>query len=60
MKMVAGRGKDEQDLKWILTDAPVDYTALRTVVKKYLGPYAADELDATRQIAVWEKRGKKE
>lgn len=59
MKMVAGRGKDEQDLKWILTDSDVSYSALRTVVKKHLGPYAADELDATRKIAAWEKKGRK-
>jgi hypothetical protein len=58
MKMVAGRGKDQQDLAWILTDSGVSYKELRALVKKHLGPYAADELDQVRKTAVWERKGR--
>ena len=56
MKMAAGRGKDEQDLHFILSRPGVSYRAIREVIARHLGPYAGDELDAIRTIAAWEKR----
>jgi hypothetical protein len=57
MKMVAGRGKDAQDLQFILLDSGVSYKKLRSVVAEHLGEYAADELDALKQTAAWEREG---
>lgn len=51
MKMAAGRGKDLQDLGFILTRSGVNYKTLRNVVVEHLGPYAGDELDALRATA---------
>jgi hypothetical protein len=55
MKMVAGRGKNEQDLHFALTHPRLNYKIARAVVAQHLGPYAADELDAIRDVARWEK-----
>lgn len=59
MKLAAGRGKDMQDLAFILLDTNVDYVKLRAVVTKHLGPYAADELDAYKRTAAWEREGRR-
>lgn len=59
MKLAAGRGKDLADLQFILLDAKINYTALRGIVKNHLGPYAADELDSIKQVATWERKGRK-
>ncbi len=56
MKMAAGRGKDQQDLAWILVESGVSYPVLRKVVLQHLGPYAADELDALKRTAAWERK----
>jgi hypothetical protein len=58
MKMVAGRGKDQQDLQFILLDSGVSYKKLRSVVAEHLGVYAADELDALKQTAAWERKAR--
>jgi hypothetical protein len=56
MKMASGRSKDEQDLHFLLTRPGMSYKTIREVVARHLGPYAADELDAIRDVAAWEKR----
>ena len=59
MKMVAGRGKDEADLEWILVESKAKYTDVRRVVSNYLGKYAATELDAQLDLARWQKKRKR-
>ena len=55
LKMAAGRGKDELDVKFLLGSGRVDYTAARWIVKKYLGEYAARVLDSLRDEVEWTK-----
>lgn len=62
MKLAAGRGKDEQDLEFILCDASsrdAKYADVRAIVKQHLGVYAADELDAFRDLAKWRRKAGK-
>lgn len=58
MKLAAHRGKDLQDLGFILTATGVNYQKLRAVVTKHLGEEAGDDLDAYRLSAKWERGGK--
>lgn len=56
MKMAAGRGKDVLDLKFLLAqEGLVDLATTRVVVRRYLGPYAAKELDRLVDEVAWEK-----
>ena len=57
--MVAGRGKDEADLEWILVESKAKYTDVRRVMSDYLGKYAATELDAQLDLARWQKKRKR-
>lgn len=56
MKLAAGRGKDEQDLGFILAESGVDQKELRAVVRKHLGLYAAEELPGRIALAKLERR----
>lgn len=56
MKLEAHRGKDLQDLGFILTETDVNYQKLRAVVVKHLGEDAGDDLDAHALSAKWERR----
>lgn len=56
MKLDAHRGKDLQDLNFILTKSNVNYKKLRAVVVKHLGEDAADDLDALKLSATWEQQ----
>lgn len=55
MKLVADRGKDEQDLEFIICDSGVSYPLVRSVIKEHLGLYALDAIDATRDLALWRR-----
>lgn len=56
MKMVAGRGKDEQDLEFILLDSGAKLADVLRVVRRHLGLYAVDELKSFKKIAQWRRR----
>jgi hypothetical protein len=56
MKLAAHRGKDLQDLNFILVKTNVNYKKLREVVVKHLGEDAADDLDAYQLAAAWEHK----
>jgi hypothetical protein len=45
MKMVSGEPKDDRDAKRLLEHVELDYTAVRRIVRKHLGPLTADRLD---------------
>jgi len=55
MKLAAARGKDLQDLRFILVETNVNYQELRSVVVKHLGETAADDLDEYLRAAKWER-----
>lgn len=57
MKMAAGRPKDQGDLHFLLREVLFDkLPELTEIVKKYLGPYAARELQQEFLIATMENR----
>lgn len=53
MKVLANRAKDFQDLEFVLGPASTlyDYKELRAIVKRHLGPLAADQADYYRTLA---------
>lgn len=53
MKMVAGRGKDELDLRALLVSPHIDLDKARNLIKRLLGAYAAKEFDALLAEAQW-------
>lgn len=60
LKMVAGRLKDDADLEFLLLDSDVDYEQARAIVEKFLGLYAADDLDRLRDEFRWRReRGRR-
>jgi hypothetical protein len=61
-KMAAGRDKDTLDLKFLLAeDGLVDLQRARAVIRRHLGPYAAQEFDRVVDEVAWEKhRGRRE
>ena len=56
IKLAAGRGKDVQDLEFLLRAHPASFKAMRAVVAKYVGDYAVGDLDAHRSTAVLKGR----
>ena len=57
MKMAAGRDKDTLDLKFLLAqDGLVDEVATRAIVRRHLGPYAAQEFDRITDEVAWQKQ----
>lgn len=59
MKLAAGRPKDEEDLRFLLTEVlRSDRQRMegRRIVKRYLGAYAAAEWDSMLAEALWRKR----
>lgn len=55
LKMAAGRDKDEIDLKTLLRLNVLDLPKTRSIVKKYLGEYAARALDSLCDEVSWLK-----
>ena len=53
MKMGAGRARDGADLEWIILRSGADLSAVRRIVKQYLGLYAAREFDRLVEEARW-------
>lgn len=57
MKMAAGRDKDMLDLKFLLAqDGLLDLADTRTIIRRHLGPYAAQEFDRVADKVAWEKQ----
>jgi hypothetical protein len=54
MKMVAGRGKDELDLKFLV--GVIDLDLARTIIERYLGDYAVDDFDRVVEETEWERK----
>jgi hypothetical protein len=55
MKMVAGRGKDEEDVKYLVTMTDFDQPRTEAVVRRHLGAYAVKELRAIVDEAKWRR-----
>lgn len=55
MKMVAGRGKDETDLEYLLASGVLDVKKTRAVILRHLGPYAVDAFERFRDEVAWRK-----
>lgn len=55
MKMIAGRGKDEVDLQWLIASGTVDTTKTERVVRKLLGHYAATHFRNFAKETAWLK-----
>jgi predicted nucleotidyltransferase len=53
MKMVAGRDKDESDLKTVIRLKAVTFDGAVKVVRKYLGVYAVQELQRLFDEVAW-------
>ncbi len=55
MKMAAARDKDVLDMKFLLgVKGLVDGAKARTIVRRHLGPYAAQEFDRVVDAVAWE------
>lgn len=56
MKMAAGRDKDMLDLKFLLAQTGLlDLAETRAIIRRFLGPYAAQEFDRVVDEVAWEK-----
>jgi hypothetical protein len=55
MKLQAGRPKDVVDLEFLLLDSGMAYSKARNLVKRYLGVYAAEELDRLLDELKWQR-----
>lgn len=55
IKLAAGRGKDVQDLEFLLRAHPAAFKAMRALVAKHIGDYAADDLDGHQAAATFKK-----
>jgi hypothetical protein len=51
IKFAAGRGKDVQDLEFLLRAHPTAFKTMRSLVAKYIGDYAIDDLDSYQVTA---------
>jgi hypothetical protein len=56
MKLAAGRGKDEQDLEFILCDSGASWKTICAVIRKHLGLYAVKEIESLRSILAWKRK----
>jgi hypothetical protein len=53
MKMVAGRPKDEEDVRYLVLTEDFNMAACEVVVEEHLGKYATKELRAAVEEAKW-------
>lgn len=53
MKMVAGRPKDEEDLRHLITSGHLDRRKAKAIIRKHLGAYAVREFENTIEEAEW-------
>ena len=52
IKLASGRGKDVQDLEFLLREHPASFKAMRALVAKYIGDYAVDDFDGYQATAI--------
>jgi len=55
IKLASGRGKDIQDLEFLLRAYAASFKAMSTVVSRYIGDYAVDDLDGYQATATLKK-----
>jgi hypothetical protein len=55
MKMVAGRPRDEGDVRYLVLREDFDQKKAEDIVREHLGPYAVRELRAIVEEAKWRK-----
>jgi len=55
MKMVAGRGKDEEDVKYLVLMDDLNRERTEAIVRRHLGAYAVRELRAIIAEAEWRR-----
>ena len=55
MKMVAGRHKDLADLEFLIGEGVIDMTETRSIVRRFLGPYAVKELNSFAEETLWRR-----
>jgi hypothetical protein len=55
MKMAANRPRDQADLDFLIGEEVVNVLETRALVRKYLGPYAAEEFDQIVMISRWRR-----
>jgi len=55
MKMVAGRSKDEGDVRYLVLMGDFDRKKAEAIVRRHLGPYAVKEFRAVIDEAAWRK-----
>lgn len=55
MKLVAGRGKDEEDIKIILRLGELDLKEARSFIRRQLGQFAVKEFDSYVDEVAWRK-----
>lgn len=55
MKLVAGRGKDEEDIKVMLRLGELDLSEARRFVRQHLGQFAVKELDSFVDEVAWRR-----
>jgi hypothetical protein len=53
MKMVAGRARDDADLEWIILSGEADLSEARAIIRRHLGPYAAQEWEQLVDETKW-------
>lgn len=53
MKMVAGRGKDQSDLEFLVLSGLLDLVETRRVIREFLGRYAVREFDQFVEETKW-------
>jgi hypothetical protein len=57
LKMAAARDKDVLDMKFLLgVEGLVDGGKARAIVRRHLGPYAAQEFDRVVDEVAWERQ----
>lgn len=54
LKMAEGRDKDEMDLRTLIRLGVLDVARTRSIVKSYLGEYAARAFDLPREEVAWQ------
>ena len=55
IKLAAGRGKDIQDLEFLLREHAASFKPMRAIVAKHIGDHAADDLDSYQSTALLTK-----
>lgn len=55
MKFAAARGKDIQDLTWLIVNEKIDLIETSTLAQTFLGGYAQDRFDETVALTLWKK-----